>query len=49
MQNTIYNGVLMRRKKFDEEAQSGDTDLKTHFLHQFQRLDIADYAEDTET
>ena len=39
----------MRRKKYDEEAQSGDTDPKTHFLHQFQRLDIADYAEDAET
>ena len=38
----------MRRKKFDEEAQSGDTDPKTHFLHQFQQLDIADYAENAE-
>ena len=38
----------MRRKKYDEEAQSGDTDPKTHFLHQFQRLDIADYAENAE-
>ena len=38
----------MRRKKFDKEAQSGDTDPKTHFLHQFQQLDIADYAENAE-
>ena len=37
------------RKKFDEEDQSGDTDPRHHLLHQFQRLDIADYAEDAET
>ena len=37
------------RKKFEEEDKSGDTDPKHHLLHQFQRLDIADYAEDAET